>query len=81
MKKYISERAVEIADYVISHKCTVRTVADVFCVSKSTAHKDLAERLPRVDPDRYKLVSAILSDNWSERYIRGGVSTQKKYKG
>lgn len=79
MKDYIRERVVDIADYLIAHKCTVRAVADVFCVSKSTAHKDLAERLPRVDSERYKLIAAILADNWQERYIRGGEATKKKF--
>lgn len=81
MKQYIRERVVDIADYLIAHKCTVRAVADIFCVSKSTAHKDLSERLPDVDGDRYKLISEILSNNWDERYVRGGISTHNKYKG
>lgn len=79
MKQYIRERVTEIADYLIAHRCTVRAAADVFCVSKSTAHKDLAERLPRVDPERYKRIAAILADNWNERYIRGGEATRHKY--
>ncbi len=79
MKEYIRERVVEIADYLIEHKCTVRTVADVFCVSKSTAHKDLAERLREVDAERYKIISAILADNWNDRYNRGGEATRNKY--
>ncbi len=81
MKEYIRERVMEIADYLIAHKCTVRAVADVFCVSKSTAHKDLAERLPQVDPERYKIIAAILANNWNDRYVRGGISTHNKYKG
>lgn len=79
MKDYIRERAVEAADYLIAHRCTVRAVADVFCVSKSTAHKDLAERLPHIDPERYRAIAVILSNNWQERYIRGGEATRNKY--
>ncbi len=79
MKEYIRERVVDVADYLIAHRCTVRAVADVFCVSKSTAHKDLSERLPLLDPERYRLIAQILNDNWQVRYIRGGEATKNKY--
>ena len=36
MKDYIEERALEIADYIIEHKATVRQTAKRFGVSKST---------------------------------------------
>lgn len=81
MKDYIVERVLDIADYLLQHKCTVREVATVFCVSKSTAHKDLSERLPLLDNNRYATVCKILCGNWQQRYVRGGLATQKKYKG
>ncbi|HIX14183.1 MAG TPA: sporulation transcriptional regulator SpoIIID [Candidatus Hungatella pullicola] len=40
MKEYIEERAVEIANYIINEKSTVRQAAKKFGVSKSTIHKD-----------------------------------------
>ena len=79
MKSYICERVLESADYVLSNKCTVRDVAKVFCVSKSTAHKDLSERLPQIDKQRYEKIVEVMSDNWDERYLRGGEATKKKY--
>lgn len=81
MKDYIAERVLEIADYVLDNRCTVRDVAKVFCVSKSTAHKDLSERLPQIDKQRYNQIAEVMSDNWDERYLRGGEATKKKYKG
>ena len=81
MKEYITERVLEIADYVLSNKCTVREVAKEFCVSKSTAHKDLSERLPQIDKLRYDQIAEVMSDNWDVRYLRGGEATKKKYKG
>lgn len=81
MKEYISERVLEIADFLLDNKCTVREVAKAFCVSKSTAHKDLRERLPQLDKCRYEQITKVLGDNWSVRYIRGGLATQKKFKG
>ena len=40
MKDYIEERAVEIANYIIETKSTVRQTAGKFGISKSTVHKD-----------------------------------------
>ncbi len=80
MKEYIIERVVDIAHYVVTHQCTVRQVAKVFCVSKSTAHKDLHERLANIDKDLYQQVAKVLDFNWAERYLRGGESTKQKYK-
>ena len=79
MKDYIAERVIEIADYLLEHGLTIREVASVFCVSKSTAHKDLSERLPQLDATRYEQVSAALDGNWAERYLRGGEATKRKY--
>ena len=81
MKEYITERVLLIADYVLLHKCTVREVAKIFCVSKSTAHKDLSERLPQIDKHIYNQIAEVMTDNWDERYLRGGQATKKKYKG
>ena len=79
MKDYIEERVLEIANYVIENKCTVREAGKIFCVSKSTVHKDLNERLLILNKDLYKEVSKVLGDNWAERYLRGGMATKKKY--
>ncbi|MBE7015282.1 MAG: hypothetical protein E7417_00445 [Ruminococcaceae bacterium] len=38
MKCYIKERTIELASYIIKHKCTVREAAKAFCISKSTVH-------------------------------------------
>lgn len=80
MKSYIEQRVLEIAHYLLHTKCTVRQVAKVFCVSKSTAHKDLSCRLPLIDKSLYGQVAKVLGENWAERYIRGGESTKRKYK-
>ena len=79
MKEYIAERVLDIADYVVKNKCTVREAGKAFCVSKSTAHKDLDERLWELDKVLYEKVSSVLEENWAERYIRGGIATQKKF--
>ncbi len=35
---YIEERTIELANYIIEHKCTVREAAKKFGISKSTVH-------------------------------------------
>ena len=79
MKAYIEERAVEIANYIIEHKATVRQTAKAFGVSKSTVHKDITERLMQVNPALAKEARKVLDINKSERHIRGGMATKEKY--
>ncbi|RKD30926.1 sporulation transcriptional regulator SpoIIID [Thermohalobacter berrensis] len=80
MKDYIEERAVEIAKYIIAEKATVRQTARVFGVSKSTVHKDVTERLPKINPLIAGKVKEVLEKNKAERHIRGGKATKMKYK-
>lgn len=81
MRTDIEARAVRLAEYVIEHRATVRAAAERFHISKSTVHKDLSERLPRINHDLYIRVKAVLDVNKAERHIRGGLATRKKYKG
>ena len=53
MKDYIEERAVEIANYIIDTKATVRQAAKKFGISKSTVHKDCTDRLSQLNPVSY----------------------------
>lgn len=79
MKDYIEERALDIADYIIDQKATVRQTATIFGVSKSTVHKDVTERLPRINPSMAGKVKWVLETNKAERHIRGGKATRLKY--
>jgi putative DeoR family transcriptional regulator (stage III sporulation protein D) len=79
LKDYIEERALEIAKYIISSKTTVRDAAKIFGVSKSTVHKDVTERLPRINPSVALQVKEIMDQNKAERHIRGGKATKMKY--
>ncbi|ACB86383.1 sporulation transcriptional regulator SpoIIID [Natranaerobius thermophilus] len=79
MQDYIQERVLEISQYILDTKATVRQVAKNFGVSKSTVHKDITERLPLIKPDRAKDIKKILNQNKAERHIRGGEATRKKY--
>jgi len=79
LKDYIEERAVEIGDYIIKTKATVRQTAKKFGISKSTVHKDVTERLLQINPSLAHEARKILDVNKQERHIRGGLATRKKY--
>ena len=79
MKDYIEERAMNIANYIIEENATVRQTAKTFKISKSTVHKDVTERLLRINPSLAAKARKILDVNKSERHIRGGMATKEKY--
>jgi len=77
----MEQRTRALAVYMIENRATVRAAARQFGVSKSTVHKDLTTRLPRLSDSLYQQVRALLDQNRAERHIRGGMATRKKYKG
>lgn len=79
MRDYIEERATQLAYYIIEHKATVRQTAQVFNVSKSTAHKDVTTRLMEINPELAREARKVLDVNKQERHIRGGMATKEKY--
>lgn len=79
MRDYIEQRAVEIANYIIDQNATVRQAAKQFGISKSTVHKDVTERLARINPLLASETRKVLDINKSERHIRGGLATKEKY--
>ena len=79
MKSYIEDRAADVARYIIKHKATVRQTAKKFGVSKSTVHKDITERVEKINPRLAADVRKVLEVNKSERHIRGGMATKAKY--
>lgn len=76
----IEERTVELAEYIIQNKCTVRAAARKFGISKSTVHKDVTERLLDINGRLAADVRKILAENKQERHIRGGYATREKYR-
>lgn len=80
LKDYIERRVIELAHYIIDNKATVRSTAKKFGISKSTVHKDISERLIRLNPALASEVREVLDENKAERHIRGGLATRNKYK-
>lgn len=79
MDKRILERVKCEGEYIINTGKTVREMAEIFGISKSTIHKDLRERLLEIDKDMYNKVSTILQYHMDIRHIRGGESTRRKF--
>lgn len=45
----------------------------------TSVHKDVSERLLKINPTLAKEVRLVLEENKSERHIRGGMATKLKY--
>ena len=72
-------RCEALGRYIVSYQATVRDAAAKFQISKSTVHKDVTAVLKNINRGLYEEVSAILQKNKSERHLRGGEATRKKY--
>lgn len=81
MKEATKDRAVALGEYIIETGATVRAAAKQFGISKSTVHKDVAERLARIHPQIFAEAKVVLERNKAQRHIRGGMATRRKYKG
>ena len=79
MKGIVEQRAIELAEYIVENKTTVRAAAKKFGIPKSTVHMDVSERLKKLNPALYKDVRKILDKNKAERHIRGGMATKQKF--
>lgn len=80
MKGLPEERAILLAQYIIQTSATVRDAGEKFNISKSTVHKDVTERLSRLNNKLYLEVAKVLNTNKCQRHIRGGEATRQKYK-
>ena len=75
----IENRAIDLAHYIIDSKDTVRGAAKKFGISKSTVHKDVSDRLLKINPLLAKQVRKVLDENKAQRHLRGGMATKLKY--
>ena len=79
MNGLVEQRAVELGEYIIESRATVRSTAKKFGISKSTVHKDVSQRLKTINPSLYLKVKKVLDVNKAQRHIRGGMATKEKY--
>lgn len=74
------DRCIRLAEYLIENRSTVRATAKHFGISKSTVHKDIAEKLPHINATLFKEAKVVMDQNKAERHLRGGQATKAKYR-
>lgn len=79
MKTDTDNRAVILGRYIADTGATVRQCAKEFGISKSTVHTDVTERLYNIDRALQEKVRRVLEKNKTERHLRGGEATRKKF--
>ncbi len=75
----IKNRVLKEANYILNTKKTIRNLAKKFKISKSTVHKDLHERLKKINLKKYNKIQEIMKEHIKTRHIKGGESTKLKY--
>ena len=79
MNKNIINRTLKESEYILKTKKTIREIAKVFGVSKSTVHKDLSNRLLEIDANLCNQIKQILKQHIDTRHIKGGEATRNKF--
>jgi len=79
MDEMIRQRCLDVAEWMVAHRGTVRQAAKAFGLSKSSVHKDMTERLKEISPGRWLLVRQVMAYNKAERHLRGGNATRLLY--
>ena len=65
--------------YIVENAATVRAAAKMYGISKSTVHKDVTVRLRETDRILHGKVLRVLEENKTQRHLRGGMATKRKY--
>lgn len=79
MNNKIYKRIINETDYIINKNMTIRQIAKLMKVSKSTVHKDLHERLYYINKNLFIDVDKVLKKHIQIRHINGGNATKIKY--
>ena len=79
MNKNIETRIYLEVGYILQKNCTIRETATIFNVSKSTVHKDLKERLKKLDLSKHSEIIKLFKQHIENRHINGGEATKKRY--
>lgn len=77
--KNIKERILNEANHILNTKETIRQTAEKFKISKSTVHKDIQERLQKIDIDIHNKINLIMQSHLSTKHLKGGQSTKERY--
>ncbi|AAL96812.1 sporulation transcriptional regulator SpoIIID [Clostridium perfringens] len=69
--RQVEIRVLNVVDYIINNKVTIREAAKVFGVSKSTVYLDSTSRILEINPQKAMEVEKIILQNKSKRAMRG----------
>lgn len=75
----IKDRVLSETELILKTKKTIREIASIKKVSKSTVHHDLSYKLYKLDKNLFYQVKEILDYHKSIRHINGGIATKLKY--
>lgn len=78
--RYIEQRVLDEANYIVENNATIRQAANMFGVSKSAVHRDMVKVLPELNATLHIETLQVLNHNLAVRHIRGGLATQKRYR-
>jgi putative DeoR family transcriptional regulator (stage III sporulation protein D) len=73
------KRASQVGRLLVNEGMTIREIAEFLSVSKTTVHRDVTERLPRVDPTLAGQARTVLNKHIEERHVLGGEAIKKKF--
>lgn len=73
------ERIIEMANYILENKSTIRATAKIFNIPKSTLHHLFCTRLKYINFHLYREVKKLMEENFNIKHIHGGESTKLKY--
>lgn len=73
------KQIVDIANYILDNKLTIRSAGSFFNIPKSTLHYNLSNRLRKINIQLYFSLHNYLQNNFNEKHIRGGEATKLKY--
>lgn len=79
MSNFNDQRIIQLANYILDNKSTIRATAKVFDIPKSTVHHDLSVKLKYINYSLYLDVKKLLEENFNIKHIHGGESTKLKY--
>ena len=70
---------VDMANYLIDNKATIRQCAKEFNISRSYIHVLMHQNLPAISKSLYAKICDLFEYNTQQRAVRGGISTYSKY--
>lgn len=80
MTRELERLIINMVNYYIDNKSTIRQTADHFKKSKSIVHIYFQKKLPLINKNLFMQYKKIADINSIEKHIRGGQATKLKYK-